>query len=117
MQNLVPFVAILVIAAVTEALVEFLAAPVVKLIEARVRPADPVPTDASPDWFDVALQYIAAATGIVLCVLYGADLLALAGLHAPAAPWLGAVVTGALAGRGANFINDFAGRYLDKPGS
>ena len=117
-MELVPFVGILMLAAIVEALVEYLAKPIIDLVEARVRPEpEPSPEDKPPDWFDVATQYIAAGVGILLCVLYGADLLALAGLHAPAAPWLGAVVTGALAGRGANFINDFAGRYLDKPGS
>ncbi|HOU22679.1 MAG TPA: hypothetical protein PLN42_00340 [Anaerolineae bacterium] len=120
MENLVPYVAILLLSAVTEALVEFLAKPIIKLIESKQPPTPaPVPVDGPkpPNWFDICLQYIAAAVGIGLCVLYKADLLALAGLYAEAVPWIGAVVTGALIGRGANFINDFAGRYLDKPRS
>ena len=85
MENLVPYVAILLLSAVTEALVEFLAKPIIKLIESKQPPTPaPVPVDGPkpPNWFDICLQYIAAAVGIGLCVLYKADLLALAGLYA-----------------------------------
>lgn len=80
---------ILFLAAVVEGLIEYLGAPV------------PPPLKAPA----------AALLGVVLCVVYGADLLALAGFPAryPAA---GQVLTGVLIGRGSNFINDLWSRFL-----
>jgi hypothetical protein len=114
MTLFVQLAGIVLLAAITEALVEFFAAPVVDLVRSRT-PLAPERQDGTEpvDWFDIGLRCVSAAVGVILCVLYGADLLALAGLTAPLAPWLGAVVTGLLAGRGANFLHDFASKYLD----
>jgi hypothetical protein len=43
--------------------------------------------------------------------LPGAVLLALVGLVVPI-PWVGYIITGLLIGRGANFVHDFASRWL-----
>jgi hypothetical protein len=80
---------ILVLAAIVEGLVEYLGAPV-------------PPSLKSP---------AAAVLGVVLCIVYGADLLALAGFPA-IYPVAGQVLTGVLIGRGSNFINDLWSRFL-----
>lgn len=41
-----------------------------------------------------------------LCYAWGIDVFALAGIAFPAAAWLGAVLTGVVAGSGANVLND-----------
>ena len=50
-------------------------------------------------------QLAAAAAGIALCFAAGADLFAALGL-AFAAPWVGVVLTGLFASRGANYVSD-----------
>lgn len=87
------FALILIIAAVAEALVEYFIAPLV------------------PDTAKKFLPYAAAALGVLLCTAYRIDLLAAAGLVSPW-PIIGQVVSGFLIGRGSNFINDFADRWL-----
>lgn len=93
---------ILVLATLTESLVEYLIAPI----------ADGLPE--SQPWKSIILRYIAALVGIALCSVYNADLLAMFGLASPW-PWVGWVVTGFIIGRGANFVHDFASRWLSKP--
>jgi len=53
--------------------------------------------------------FAAAALGILVCVIYNADLLALLGLPA-AFPYAGSVLTGFVIARGANYINDVISR-------
>jgi hypothetical protein len=59
----------------------------------------------------MALRYSAAVAGVVLCVAYAVDMLALAGLES-GWPLVGCVLTGLLIGRGANFVNDFVERWV-----
>jgi len=54
-------------------------------------------------------QYVAAAVAIALCIAEGADLLAVLGLTAPY-PYVGAIVTGLILGRGSNELHDFTDR-------
>lgn len=109
MPQLTAFTGILLLATLTEALVEYLVKPWLGLADSfgGAQPADPRTAAA----MDLATRYTAAALGILLCLAYGADLLILAGLSCPW-PWVGPVITGILAGRGANFVHDFAGRWL-----
>jgi hypothetical protein len=92
---------LLVLATVVEALTEYLARPIVKAIYAYF---GEVPETMA------ALRYVGAVVGVALCLAYGVDLLALTGLTAQV-PFVGPVVTGLLIGRGANFVNDFLGKY------
>lgn len=94
--------AILVLAAVAEALVEHLVKPVVGTVDPPAR---------GIDWRELALRYISALIGVGLCILYRADLLVLLQLHPPW-PWIGYIITGLLIGRGSNFVHDFATRWL-----
>jgi hypothetical protein len=99
--------AILLLAAIVEALTEYLARPIVAKVYQLLGAS--APSDELP-----ALRYIAAAVAVALCFLYRADLLAILGLDARYS-WVGYIVTGMLIGRGANFVNDFAGRWLRPP--
>jgi hypothetical protein len=99
--------AILLLAAIIEALTEYLARPLVLRVYLWLGLLQPI--DAKPSL--PALRYVSAAFGVALCILYRADLLAILGLGARFS-WVGYVVTGLLIGRGANFVNDFAGRWL-----
>jgi hypothetical protein len=90
---------ILILATLAESLVEYLIAP----------PVDELADDKP--WREIAMRYIAALVGILLAVTYQTDLLAMLGLTSPW-PWVGWVVTGLLIGRGANFVHDFASRWL-----
>ena len=107
MNTVATITGILVLATLVESLVEYLIRPIAKPWE----PGDP-PADANHlELRDLALRYGAALIGILLCIAYGADLLALVGLSTPV-PWVGPIVTGLLVGRGANFVHDFASRWL-----
>jgi hypothetical protein len=57
------------------------------------------------------LRYAAALVGVVLCVVYAVDALALLGLSS-GWPIVGYIVTGLVVGRGSNFVHDFADRWL-----
>lgn len=48
--------------------------------------------------------WVSAALGVVVCLAYGADLLALLGYNSPY-PFVGQVITGFIVGRGSNFVN------------
>jgi hypothetical protein len=109
MQQLTPVAGILVLAFLCESLVEYLARPVLQWgqSEADTDLSKPRP---SPLW----LRYIAALTGIVLCLAYRAD--ALASLNLVAwQPWIGQVITGILVGRGSNYLHDLVDRWLSNP--
>lgn len=79
---------IIILAAIVEALIEYLG----KDIPSRFKP------------------YVAAVVSVAVCVLYSADVLALLGLLSPV-PFVGAVLTGLLASRGAGWFNDFVSRW------
>lgn len=64
-----------------------------------------LPKGFVPPWLKV---YAGMAIGVVLCILYSADLMPILGL--PAVPAVGTVVTGLLIGRGANVIHDIFDR-------
>ena len=97
---------ILVLAAVAEALVEHLFAPI---IDARAE--DKVITPGRMDWRPLVLRYTSVFLSVLLTIVYRADLLLLLNLSPPW-PWVGWVITGLLIGRGSNFIHDFASRWL-----
>ena len=116
MNQLTTLTGILLLATLTEALVEYLVRPWLRLLlPAAAAGEDPEPApepEGEPrPVVDLVTRYTAAGIGILLCLAYGADLLQLAGLSCPW-PWLGPVVTGILAGRGANFVHDFSSRWL-----
>ena len=107
MDQFTTLTGILLLATLTEALVEYLAKPWLRWAFGRVDPEDEK-TNAT---LDLITAYTATIVGMLLCLAYNADLLALVGLASPW-HWVGPLVTGILAGRGANFIHDFATRWL-----
>ncbi|HSR31214.1 MAG TPA: hypothetical protein VLY63_11670 [Anaerolineae bacterium] len=105
---------ILVLATLVESLVEFLVRPLVKpYVE---KPAAAKQEQDSVDWRSLLLRYVAAIVGVVLCVIYNVDLLEMVGLVSPV-PWVGPIITGFVIGRGANFVHDFASRWIAPGGS
>jgi hypothetical protein len=92
---------ILILAALTEALVEYLIAPL----------ADNLTPPEQDHWRELGMRYIATMVAIALCFTYRADLFALLGIVS-AWPWVGYLLTGLIIGRGANWVHDFAGRWL-----
>jgi hypothetical protein len=108
MNQLTTLTGIFLLATLTEALTEYLVKPWLKLADGP----DPQPMDYKTQAaLDLLTRYAAAGLGVLLCLAYNADLLQLAGLACPW-PWIGPVITGILAGRGANFVHDFASRWL-----
>jgi hypothetical protein len=81
------FALILVLVVVVEALIEYFGSP--------------IPSAYKP--------YVAAVLGVLLCLAYGADLLALLGYPA-SVPYVGSVLTGLLISRGSNVFNDLVSR-------
>lgn len=106
MNTLLPIAGILILATLTEAAVEYFIRPIV-----RREPKPIIPNSDHVDFPGLFLRYSAAGIGIALAVLYQADILALVGLVSPV-PFVGYIVTGLVIGRGSNFVNDFAGRWL-----
>lgn len=92
--------AILLLAALTEGLVEFFLQPWIKPEGAEV-----------PTWRSMALRYSAAVVGVGLCLAYAVDILAVIGL-AGRVPFVGEIMTGLLIGRGSNYVNDFIERWI-----
>jgi hypothetical protein len=78
---------VLALTILTEGIIEYLGKP----LNARYKP------------------YAAALLSTVVCVLYNADLLAMLG-YAALVPYIGAVLTGLLIGRGSNYVNDVISR-------
>ena len=110
---------ILILATLVEALVEYLIRPLVKPPVGAHHAAPEAAPEAAPRALtdhaaDLVLRYSAAVVGLALCVIYRADLLALLGLTCPV-PYAGEAITGLLIGRGANYIHDFANRWLTWP--
>ena len=75
-------------------------------------------------WFDLAakrwpvlveiapLRYVAMLVGVGLAFAYQLDLLYAAFGVVAGAPYVGILITGLAIGRGANWLHDFASRYL-----
>jgi hypothetical protein len=101
---------IAILATIVEGLVEYLVAP---LVEKLRKPAE---DETATDLRIMLLRYISVALGIVLCVVYNANLLSLLGVTT-GIPFVGNVLTGLLIGRGSNYVHDFASRWLAKPSS
>jgi len=59
-------------------------------------------TEEPREW----IKYVSAVLGVGVCVAYNADMLAILGVVTPL-PYVGAVITGLIVGRGSNFLNDF----------
>lgn len=78
----------------------FILAAVVEAIITYVVPKNN--TDEPREW----LKYVSAVMGVVVCVAYNADILATLGVVSTV-PYIGAVITGLIVGRGSNFLNDF----------
>lgn len=57
----------------------------------------------------IAIQMGALAASMILCVLSGADVYAFLGIDFNA-PFVGAILTGIFASRGANYASDFIGK-------
>lgn len=95
---------IFLLAALVEALVEYLVQPWLKPEHRELTPAEDLIRT-------MALRYSAAVIGVVLCIAYQVDILALVGLFS-GWPLIGPVLTGLLIGRGANFVNDFVERWV-----
>ena len=84
-------VLILALAVIVEAAVEYIKS-VVKMFTEK-------------DFKTGFTQLAAAAVAVLLCFAAGADLFAALGLEF-AAPWIGTVLTGLFASRGANYVSD-----------
>jgi divalent metal cation (Fe/Co/Zn/Cd) transporter len=78
---------ILILVVIVEALIEYFGTP--------------IPSAYKP--------YVAAVVGVLLCLGYGADLLAALGYPA-GLPYVGTVLTGLLISRGSNVFNDLVSR-------
>ena len=78
----------------------FILAAVVEAIITYVVPKNN--TDEPREW----LKYVSAVLGVGVCVAYNADILATLGVVSTV-PYIGAVITGLIVGRGSNFLNDF----------
>ena len=111
MTQIATITGILLLATLAESLVEYLVRPLVK----PWGDGDPPPETRYLEIRTMILRYIAAFVGVLLCIAYRADLLAIVGLASPV-PWTGPILTGLLIGRGANFVHDFASRWLSPAG-
>lgn len=103
------FLWILMLSAVAEAIIEYFVQPALKPQTAAPTMEEPEP--AGVDWRGMSLRWASAIVGVVLCVAYRVDLLAILGLASPV-PVVGCVLTGVLIGRGSNWLNDFSDRWL-----
>jgi hypothetical protein len=111
MYTVATITGILILATLAESLVEYLVRPLVK----PWGDGEPPPDARYLEIRNMALRYVAALVGVALCILYGADLLAIVGLASPV-PWAGPILTGLIIGRGANFVPDFSSRWLSPAG-
>jgi hypothetical protein len=111
MSHVATLTGILILATLAESLVEYLVRPLVK----PWGDGEPPPDARYLEIRTMGLRYVAALVGVILCALYRADLLAIVGLSSPWA-WTGQILTGLIIGRGANFVHDFASRWLSPAG-
>ena len=110
-ESLAAITGILVLATVVEAIVEHIFAPILDARDPDRMSPEPV---AALDWKALALRYVSVLLGVALCIIYRVDLLLYFNLIPPW-PWVGSLITGLLIGRGANFVHDFATRWLTVP--
>ena len=89
------FILILALAIITEALIEY-----GKSIGKAF---------AGGSWKTAVTHLVAIVLSVCLCLATGGDLFALVGIQF-SWPWLGVVLTGIMASRGANFVSDFVKR-------
>ena len=119
MNTVTTFAAIFVLATLAESIVEYLVKPL--LLPEEPRPDDPKPVAGDengdgelivipPHTRGMLLRYVSALVGILLCIAYRADLLALVGLITTT-PLVGYIITGIVIGRGANYLHDLVGRW------
>jgi hypothetical protein len=115
MESIAAITGILVLAALCEALVEYLLGPIAgPLAEKRGDESRAQRGEHSHlDWRQLVLRYSAVLVGILLCFVYRVDLLGYFNLWS-AWPWVGYLITGILIGRGSNFVHDFASRWLTR---
>lgn len=59
------------------------------------------------------IKHIALAFGIIMAVSYKIDIPAMVGLISPY-PFVSAVLSGLVIGRGSNYVNDFVGSFRKK---
>jgi len=86
----VNIVAILALATLAEAFVEYFVVPLLEKANAAEY-----------------AKYAALVVGVGLCLAYGIDILAMViGLVSPY-PYVGMILSGTIIGRGANYVNDF----------
>jgi hypothetical protein len=113
METLATVTGILVLAALAEALVEYLFSPIIKAGKENDMQPEPAANQplAGLDWRVLAFRYTSAGVGVCLCIIYETDLFQYFGLYPPW-PWIGWVITGLLIGRGSNFVHDFASTWL-----
>jgi hypothetical protein len=123
MESIAAITGILVLAALCEALVEYLLGPIAGPLaekrgdESRAQRGDESRAQRGEqshlDWRQLVLRYSAVLVGILLCFVYRVDLLGYFNLWS-AWPWVGYLITGILIGRGSNFVHDFASRWLTR---
>ena len=93
---------ILLGAAIGEAVIEFLVAPLLDLWEQRGLDAG---------WKGIIARALSAAFGIIIALEYSLNLPGLIGM-APRHAWFGIVLTGILLGRGANWVHAFIEKWI-----
>jgi hypothetical protein len=105
------FATVLILATLVEGIVEHLVKPLFfPTPNEEETEEDAELVHLRPAARDVLLRYTAAIVGVLLCLAYQADLLALAGLST-APPLVGYLVTGIVVGRGANYLHDLVSRW------
>lgn len=101
MQPLGVFALALGLAAFVEGMTEYVFAPFL---------------DKLKEWLDFpVIQYVALGIGLLIAFAYRLDLIwELLGYRA-VQPWVGIAISGLLVGRGANYLHEFAQKYLGVP--
>ena len=119
-ETLSTFAGILILATLVEGLVEYLVKPIF-LPKDQAEPCSAAGSEEDtplvplkPATRVLLLRLISAGLGMLLCVAYRADLLALAGLTTNA-PLVGSIITGIVVGRGANYLHDLVSQWAKKP--
>ncbi len=101
-MQVVTFLLALALAFMAESTTEYVFASWIDLLQA-----------AHPDLAKVQpLKYIALAVGLALAFAYSLDLLREAFGVVASPAWTGIMLTGLAVGRGANYLHDFAVKYL-----
>lgn len=69
----------------------------------------------SGEWRTATTQVVAIVVSVLLCFLGGADIFGILDVEL-AVPWAGVLLTGILASRGANYVNDLIERIRNLGG-